>query len=106
MSALIRTAELNAAYAGMIDNDRRRRGRLLRQRLLYKITSAENRRCGYGCIVYADLRAMLRDRIIMMRSAISTSGRVIVTSRPAGDRRRRPGGNHGRGAVLRHQDHA
>ena len=71
MSALIRTAELNAAYAAMIDNDRLEAWPdFFVDDCLYKITSAENRKCGYEAgIVYADSRAMLRDRITAMRTA-------------------------------------
>jgi 3-phenylpropionate/cinnamic acid dioxygenase small subunit len=71
MSALIRTAELNAAYAAVIDNDRLEAWPdFFVDDCLYKITSAENRRRGYEAgIVYADSRAMLRDRITAMRTA-------------------------------------
>ncbi|MGE0258392.1 MAG: aromatic-ring-hydroxylating dioxygenase subunit beta [Alphaproteobacteria bacterium] len=67
----LRIAELNAAYASVIDN-----GRLEEwpdffvEECLYKITSAENRRHGYEAgIIYADSRAMLRDRVTALRRA-------------------------------------
>ena len=67
----MRIAELNAAYAAAIDN-----GRLeawpdfFVDDCLYKITSAENHRRGYQAgIVYADSRAMLRDRVRALRTA-------------------------------------
>ena len=71
MSALLRVAELNAAYAATIDA-----GKLeawpdfFIDDCLYKITSAENYRRGYSAgIVYADSRAMLRDRVTALRTA-------------------------------------
>lgn len=71
MSALLRVAELNAVYAATIDN-----GRLeawpdfFVSDCLYKITSADNHRLGYAAgIVYADSRAMLRDRVTALRTA-------------------------------------
>ena len=71
MSALLRVAELNAAYAATIDA-----GRLeawpdfFIDDCLYKITSAENHRRGYSAgVVYADSRAMLRDRVTAVRTA-------------------------------------
>lgn len=67
----LRIAELNAAYASVIDN-----GRLEEwpdffvEECLYKITSAENLRRGYQAgIIYADSRAMLRDRVTALRRA-------------------------------------
>jgi 3-phenylpropionate/cinnamic acid dioxygenase small subunit len=71
MSALLRTAELNAAYAAAIDADQLEAWPdFFVDDCLYKITSAENRKLGYAAgIVYADSRAMLRDRITAMRTA-------------------------------------
>ena len=65
MSTLLRVAELNAAYAAVIDTDRLEQWPdFFIDDCLYKITSAENRKRGYSAgIVYADSRAMLRDRI-------------------------------------------
>jgi 3-phenylpropionate/cinnamic acid dioxygenase small subunit len=67
----LRIAELNAAYASAIDNDRLEAWPdFFVDDCLYKITSAENYRRGYAAgIVYADSRAMLRDRVIALRSA-------------------------------------
>jgi 3-phenylpropionate/cinnamic acid dioxygenase small subunit len=68
---ILRLAELNAAYAATID-----RGRLeawpdfFVDDCLYKITSADNHRRGYAAgIIYADSRAMLRDRVTALRTA-------------------------------------
>jgi 3-phenylpropionate/cinnamic acid dioxygenase small subunit len=60
MSALLRVAELNAAYAATIDADRLEAWPdFFVEDCLYKITH----RRGYGAgIIYADSRAMLRDR--------------------------------------------
>jgi 3-phenylpropionate/cinnamic acid dioxygenase small subunit len=71
MSALLRVAELNAAYAAAIDRDRLEDWPdFFLADCLYKITSAENQRRGYSAgIVYADSRAMLRDRITALRTA-------------------------------------
>ena len=71
MSALLRVAELNAAYAAIIDTDRLEAWPdLFVDDCLYKITSAENRKRGYEAgIVYADSRAMLRDRVTALRTA-------------------------------------
>jgi 3-phenylpropionate/cinnamic acid dioxygenase small subunit len=71
MSALLRVAELNAAYAATIDADRLEAwSDFFVDDCLYKITSAENQRRGYSAgIVYADSRAMLRDRVTALRTA-------------------------------------
>jgi len=71
MSALLRVAELNAAYAATIDADRLEAwSDFFVDDCLYKITSAENHRRGYSAgIVYADSRAMLRDRVTALRTA-------------------------------------
>ena len=64
-------AELNAAYAAAIDQDRLEAWPdFFTDDCLYKITSAENHRAGLRAgIVYADSRAMLRDRITALRTA-------------------------------------
>ena len=71
MTALLRVAELNAAYAAAIDTDRLEAWPdFFIDDCLYKITSAENHRRGYSAgIVYADSRAMLRDRVTALRTA-------------------------------------
>jgi 3-phenylpropionate/cinnamic acid dioxygenase small subunit len=71
MSALLRVAELNAAYAATIDDDRLEAWPdFFVDDCLYKITSAENHRSGYSAgIIYADSRAMLRDRVTALRTA-------------------------------------
>jgi len=71
MSALLRVAKLNAAYAAAIDADRLEAWPdFFVEHCLYKITSAENHRRGYSAgIVYADSRAMLRDRVTALRTA-------------------------------------
>jgi len=71
MSALLPVAELNAAYAATIDADRLEMWPdFFVEDCLYKITSAENHKRGYSAgIVYADSRAMLRDRVTALRTA-------------------------------------
>lgn len=71
MSALLMVAELNAAYAATIDHDRLEAWPdFFVSDGLYKITSADNHRRGYAAgIVYADSRAMLRDRVTALRTA-------------------------------------
>jgi len=71
MSILLRVAELNAAYGATIDADRLEAWQeFFVEDCLYKITSAENHRRGYSAgIVYADSRAMLRDRVTALRIA-------------------------------------
>ena len=67
----LRVAELNAAYASVIDNGRLEEWpEFFVEDCLYKITSAENHRRGYAAgIVYADSKAMLRDRVTALRRA-------------------------------------
>jgi 3-phenylpropionate/cinnamic acid dioxygenase small subunit len=67
----LRLAELNAAYAATIDQDRLEAWPdFFTDDCLYKITSAENHRAGYQAgIIYADSKAMLRDRITALRTA-------------------------------------
>jgi 3-phenylpropionate/cinnamic acid dioxygenase small subunit len=71
MSALLRVAELNAAYAATIDADRLEAWPdFFVDDCLYRITSADNQKRGYSAgIVYADSRAMLRDRVTALRTA-------------------------------------
>jgi 3-phenylpropionate/cinnamic acid dioxygenase small subunit len=71
MSALLRVAELNAACAATIDADRLEAWPdFFVDDCLYKITSADNHWRGYAAgIVYADSRAMLRDRVTALRTA-------------------------------------
>jgi 3-phenylpropionate/cinnamic acid dioxygenase small subunit len=68
---LLRLAELNAAYTATIDQDRLEAWPgFFVEDCLYKITSAANHRAGYAAgIVYADSRAMLRDRVTALRTA-------------------------------------
>ncbi|WP_428483444.1 aromatic-ring-hydroxylating dioxygenase subunit beta [Rhodopila sp.] len=68
---LLRVAELNAAYAATIDHDRLEAWPdFFVEDCLYKITSAGNHRRGYAAgVVYADSRAMLRDRVTALRTA-------------------------------------
>jgi 3-phenylpropionate/cinnamic acid dioxygenase small subunit len=68
---LLRVAALNAAYAATIDQDRLEAWPgFFVEDCLYKITSAANHRAGYAAgIVYADSRAMLRDRVTALRTA-------------------------------------
>lgn len=71
MSLLLRLAGLNAAYAQVIDTDRLEAWPdFFTDDCLYKITSADNHKRGYAAgIVYADSRAMLRDRVTALRTA-------------------------------------
>ena len=71
MSTLLRVAELNASYAATIDTDRLESWPdFFVEDCLYKITSADNRKRGYSAgVVYADSRAMLRDRVTALRTA-------------------------------------
>lgn len=68
---LLRLIALNAAYARAIDTDRLEEWPdFFTDDCLYKITSAENHRRGYAAgIVYADSKAMLRDRVTALRTA-------------------------------------
>ena len=66
-----RLAVLNADYARCIDDDRLEEwpGFFL-ERCLYKITTADNVAKGYEAgLVYADSRAMLKDRVSALREA-------------------------------------
>jgi 3-phenylpropionate/cinnamic acid dioxygenase small subunit len=67
----LRIAELNAAYAATIDQDRLETWPdFFTDDCLYKITSADNHRAGHQAgIVYADSKAMLKDRITALRTA-------------------------------------
>jgi 3-phenylpropionate/cinnamic acid dioxygenase small subunit len=67
----LRLAELNAAYAAAIDQDRLEVWPdFFTDDCLYKITSADNHKAGMQAgIVYADSQAMLRDRITALRTA-------------------------------------
>jgi len=71
VSDLLRVAELNAAYAAAIDADRLEDWPdFFVDDCVYKITSAENHKRGYGAgVMYADSHAMLRDRVTALRSA-------------------------------------
>jgi anthranilate 1,2-dioxygenase small subunit/terephthalate 1,2-dioxygenase oxygenase component beta subunit len=68
---LLRLAALNASYAATIDTDRLEVWPdYFVDDCLYKITSADNHRRGYSAgIVYADSKAMLRDRVTALRTA-------------------------------------
>lgn len=68
---LLRLIALNAAYARAIDTDRLEAWPdFFTDDCLYKITSADNHRRGYAAgIVYADSKAMLRDRVTALRTA-------------------------------------
>jgi 3-phenylpropionate/cinnamic acid dioxygenase small subunit len=68
---LLRVAELNAAYAAAIDHDRLEAWPdFFVADCFYKITSADNHRRGYEAgVIYADSRAMLRDRVTALRTA-------------------------------------
>jgi 3-phenylpropionate/cinnamic acid dioxygenase small subunit len=71
MSTLLRIAELNAAYAAAIDQNRLNVWLdFFVEDCLYKITSADNQSRGYSAgVVYADSRRMLRDRVTALRTA-------------------------------------
>ena len=66
-----RVAQLNAAYARAIDDDRLEQWpEFFTDPCLYKITSADNYRCGLEAgLVYADTRGMLQDRVAALREA-------------------------------------
>ncbi len=68
---LLRLAELNGAYAAAIDADRLEAWPdFFVEDCLYKVTTAENLRRGYSAgVIYADSRAMLRDRVSALRKA-------------------------------------
>ena len=71
MSALLRVAELNAAYAATIDADRLEAWPdFFVDPCLYIVTTAENRKAGFEAgIIYADTKGMLVDRIAALREA-------------------------------------
>ncbi|HEX5476782.1 MAG TPA: aromatic-ring-hydroxylating dioxygenase subunit beta [Burkholderiales bacterium] len=64
-------AELNAAYARAIDDDRVEDWPgFFHERCLYKITTADNHRRGLELgLVYADSKGMLKDRVAALREA-------------------------------------
>ncbi len=66
-----RLVELNAAYARAIDNEQFEQWpELFADPCLYKVTTAENVAKGFESgIMYADSRAMLRDRVSALRKA-------------------------------------
>lgn len=68
---LFRLAALNSEYAACIDADRLEDWPdFFLDDCLYKVTTAENHRRGYAAgVIYADLRAMLRDRVAALREA-------------------------------------
>ena len=68
---LFRLAALNTEYASCIDADRLEEWPgLFLEDGRYRITTADNLRRGYAAgIIYADLRAMLTDRVAALREA-------------------------------------
>ncbi len=68
---LFRLAALNSDYAACIDADRLEDWPdFFLDDCLYKITTADNHRRGYAAgVIYADSRAMLRDRVAALREA-------------------------------------
>ncbi len=68
---LFRLTLLNSDYAACIDADRLEDWPdFFTDDCLYKITTAENYRRGYAAgVIYADSRAMLRDRVAALREA-------------------------------------
>ena len=70
-SMLFRLAALNGDYVACIDADRLEDWPdFFVDDCLYKITTAENYRRGYAAgVIYADSRAMLRDRVAALREA-------------------------------------
>ena len=69
--ALFRLINLNAAYAACIDADRLEAWPdFFEEACLYKVTSADNYKRGYAAgIMYADSKAMLKDRVSALREA-------------------------------------
>jgi len=69
--ALFRLINLNAAYAACIDADRLEAWPdFFEEACLYKVTSADNHKRGYAAgIMYADSKAMLKDRVSALREA-------------------------------------
>ena len=70
-TTLFRLAALNSDYAACIDADRLEDWpEFFLDDCLYKITTADNHRRGYAAgVIYADSRAMLRDRVAALREA-------------------------------------
>jgi 3-phenylpropionate/cinnamic acid dioxygenase small subunit len=70
-ATLFGLAALNSDYAACIDADRLEVWPdFFVEACLYKITTAENHRRGYQAgVIYADSRAMLRDRVAALREA-------------------------------------
>jgi anthranilate 1,2-dioxygenase small subunit/terephthalate 1,2-dioxygenase oxygenase component beta subunit len=70
-ATLFRLAALNSDYAACIDADRLEDWPdFFLDDCLYKITTADNHRRGYAAgVIYADSRAMLRDRVAALREA-------------------------------------
>ena len=70
-ATLFRLAALNSDYAACIDADRLEAWPdFFVDACLYKITTAENHRRGYQAgVIYADSKAMLRDRVAALREA-------------------------------------
>ena len=70
-TTLFRLAALNSDYAACIDADRLEDWPdFFTDDCLYKITTADNHRRGYAAgMIYADSRAMLRDRVAALREA-------------------------------------
>jgi hypothetical protein len=70
-ATLFPLAALNSDYAACIDADRLEDWPdFFLDDCLYKITTADNHRHGYAAgVIYADSRAMLRDRVAALREA-------------------------------------
>lgn len=68
---LFRLSALNAAYAASIDADRLEEWPdYFTDGCLYKVTTADNHKRGYRAgIMYADSKAMLKDRVAALREA-------------------------------------
>lgn len=68
---LFQLALLNSDYAACIGTDRLEEWpEFFLDTCLYKITTAENRKRGYEAgVIYADSKAMLRDRVAALREA-------------------------------------
>ena len=71
MDAFARVSALHAAYVRAIDDDRLEAWPdFFHERCLYSITTADNYREGLPAgIVWADSRAMLKDRVLSLREA-------------------------------------
>jgi anthranilate 1,2-dioxygenase small subunit/terephthalate 1,2-dioxygenase oxygenase component beta subunit len=70
-ATLFRLAALNSDYIACVDADRLEDWPdFFLDDCLYKITTADNHRHGYAAgVIYADSRAMLRDRVAALREA-------------------------------------